>query len=440
MRSNGGYFRGDVTTSARRGASSRGERGAGGHPARVETLEARQLLSGSLPSVIATAGKPIDAVQGKSTGPVVVATFTDPGGAEPIGDYSATVVWGDGTAPYNGATIIKTGTDAFKVVARHTYALAVGPDTTDLQLYTVRVTVHKQGAPSTPSTFKFVTLDSNTGLPTENWGINDFRVVSGLDFNPLTFINSGVLFRHGAQKPIAVPGAHDTETYQINNAGQIAVSYYGASGIYHSAVYDTVHNKWHLLPDVKGARENLAGGINDTGLVVGDTFANDLFQDGVGWTWQNGKYSFFTAPGSDPANGGTATYSVNNQGQIVGYFYDNKDVEHGYIKTGPAFTILNYPGATSTVAYGINNEGVVVGGYNAGGVEHGFLWYRGYYQTLDVPGAADTFITTINDNGDLGGAYIDKKNNFNGFEALDVPAAKGNIVATTADVAAATAV
>ena len=40
----------------------------------------------------------VNAVEGSDSGPVVVATFTDPGGAEPLGDYTATINWGDGTA------------------------------------------------------------------------------------------------------------------------------------------------------------------------------------------------------------------------------------------------------------------------------------------------------------------------------------------------------
>lgn len=408
-------------------------------PAPVERLEPRWLLSAGAPAVVATAAKTIDAVAGHNTGSIVVATFTDPAGPHPIGTYSATVIWGDGTAPYNGATIVKTGTNSYKVVAKHTYALAVGPDTTSAQPYTVTVTVHKVGAPNTPSTFKFITLDP-AGIvgssPGGNYGINDFRDVTGLVEND-AFQSTGVLFKNGvpgAQKLITIPGGSDTETYQINNRGQIAVSFYGAATVYHAAVYDKVHHTFTILPDVPGFRENLAGGITDGGLVVGDAFTSAGFAGGVGWTYQNGKYSLFTAPGNNAANGGTATYSVNNEGQIVGYVFDAKGVQHGYLKTGPAFTMIDYPGAAGTVAYGVNNEDVVAGSYRVGKVQHGYLWYQGAFETVDVPGAAGTYITAINDQGDIAGIYVDKSGNFHGFEALNVQAAVSNTAVTTANV------
>jgi len=412
----------------------------------IEPLEQRQFLSASPvisldtaaashPAVIATAGKPVKAVEGKSTGKVVLATFTDPGGPGPLNDYSATVIWGDGSPPYNSAVIARTGPDEYSVTASHTYAEGVDAVHTDGKPYTVRVTVHRVDATNTPSIYKFNTFDSPTGDPTGNYGINNHQLVVGLDTNPKTFDNTGIVFNNGVGKLVSVPGAVDTETYQANDEGLIAVSFFGKSSIYHAAVYDSVHHTLKILPDVPGAAENLAGGITNSGLVVGDTFTNSSFAGGVGWTYQNGHYSFFTAPGDSPANGGTATYSVNNQGQIVGYVFNSSGHQSGYIKTGTTYTMLNYPGASGTVAYGINNEDVVTGSYALGGVQHGFLWYNGVFTTLDFPGAAATYITAVNDNGDLAGLYVDKSGNGHGFDALNLPAAISNTVVTTADVA-----
>ena len=49
------------------------------------------------PSVQASGDQQISAVEGALSDSQVVATFTDPGGAEATGDYSATINWGDGT-------------------------------------------------------------------------------------------------------------------------------------------------------------------------------------------------------------------------------------------------------------------------------------------------------------------------------------------------------
>ena len=222
--------------------------------------------------------------------------------------------------------------------------------------------------------------------------------------------------------------AIDTEFYQVNNAGQVAVSYYGADNILSRSHLQQRFGRWTYLPDIQGAAENLAGGINNHGLVVVDSFTNSGFGGGVGWSWNGSQYTTFSAPGADPSltPGGTATYSVNDSGQIVGYTLDSSGTYHGYVKTGSSFTMLDYPGAAQyggTSANGINNEGVVTGYYysDSAGDFSGFIWNNGAFTTLDFPGAVSTGITSINDLGDLTGFYIDSNGNFNGFVAYAVP-------------------
>jgi hypothetical protein len=55
---------------------------------------------------------------------VTVATFTDPGGPEPIADYAATINWGDSTGLDGGVRIVAGSKGSFIVQGRHTYARA----------------------------------------------------------------------------------------------------------------------------------------------------------------------------------------------------------------------------------------------------------------------------------------------------------------------------
>ena len=58
---------------------------------------------------------------------------------------------------------------------------------------------------------------------------------------------------------------------------------------------------------------------------------------------------------------------------------------------GGAFTAIDFPGATSTQAWGINPGGDIIGFYvSADKATHGFLKSRGEYSSIDFPGAGYT--------------------------------------------------
>jgi hypothetical protein len=63
-----------------------------------------------------------------------VATFTDPGGPEALGDYSAMINWGDNTTPTAGTISFNSGTGVFSVQGSHTYDQA-GTDTITVMIH-----------------------------------------------------------------------------------------------------------------------------------------------------------------------------------------------------------------------------------------------------------------------------------------------------------------
>jgi PKD repeat protein len=89
------------------------------------------------PAVAASGGFTVTAVEGTDPGGQVVATFTDPGGAEAVGTYGATVDWGDGFA---SAGTVTFASGVFTVTGDHTYA--------DSGSFTVHVTIQDEGGSS----------------------------------------------------------------------------------------------------------------------------------------------------------------------------------------------------------------------------------------------------------------------------------------------------
>jgi hypothetical protein len=87
----------------------------------VTATAARVAVAGA---ALRAQGATVGAVEDQDTGPVLVASFQDTGGALPLDSYAATIDWGDGTATTEG-TLTALGTSpagtTFVVRGRHTY-------------------------------------------------------------------------------------------------------------------------------------------------------------------------------------------------------------------------------------------------------------------------------------------------------------------------------
>ncbi|HKS25799.1 MAG TPA: hypothetical protein VJZ76_23615 [Thermoanaerobaculia bacterium] len=144
---------------------------------------------------------------------------------------------------------------------------------------------------------------------------------------------------------------------------------------------------------------------------------------------QNPSWTFTTVdfPGFASV---TAPLSINNYGDIVGYYDDSAGAVHGYLRPkGGDFVSIDFPGSVSTFAHVINDRGDIAGTYfDPAGVQHGFLLQDGVYSTIDVPGAAQTKGTQfelgpglgtavfgLSRRGDIVGEYADSNKVAHGF-------------------------
>jgi probable HAF family extracellular repeat protein len=121
-------------------------------------------------------------------------------------------------------------------------------------------------------------------------------------------------------------------------------------------------------------------------------------------------YTYTSLDDPVAAPGGTLAQGINNQGQIVGYYYDGNGLAHGFIYGGGAWTKLDDPSATNgTFAEGINNKGQIVGYYLDASGQHGFLNSGGAFTTLDDPSATagTTQAWGLNDLGQIVGGFAD---------------------------------
>jgi probable HAF family extracellular repeat protein len=146
-----------------------------------------------------------------------------------------------------------------------------------------------------------------------------------------------------------------------------------------------------------------------------------------GFLLERGRFTRIDVPGSK----GTNAAKINNRGQIVGVYSDtspdlgdrpdsdptdpNYKLRGFLLDKHGRLTRIDFPGARSSQAVGINDRGQVVGEYkDAAGKFHGYLWDKGRFTTIDVPGATATSAFGINNRGQILFIYEDDRSPFRG--------------------------
>jgi len=109
------------------------------------------------------------------------------------------------------------------------------------------------------------------------------------------------------------------------------------------------------------------------------------------------------------AAGGVYANAINSQGWVVGSFTDAGGVNHGFLKQGMTYTVIDAPGAIYTYPGGINKSGTIGGEWgDVAGAAQGFvLTNGGVFTSVDYPGPSITAVEGINDHGDICGTYVD---------------------------------
>jgi probable HAF family extracellular repeat protein len=129
----------------------------------------------------------------------------------------------------------------------------------------------------------------------------------------------------------------------------------------------------------------------------------------------------------------TEVNGINNLGVMVGGYSDNNDTgTHGFILIGGKVITIDDPkAAQDTACSGINNSGSIVGTYlDYAGNWRAFLYEDGTFSDIDPPGSTSAFANAINDYGKIVGRYTDPSGTVHGFlwngtsyETIDAPGA-----------------
>jgi hypothetical protein len=276
---------------------------------------------------------------------------------------------------------------------------------------------------------------------------------------PLTFTFNDVI----------APGAKQTDSYAINDAGVIAGDYIDSADVQHGMILNGTNLT--TVDNAKCTTTSLSFyGINSAGTVVGWCFSKKTAAP-LSFTYANGKFATVAYPKAS----WTEASGINDKGEVVGFYYANKGgLIRGFSLIKKKYKEINVKGAVATEAWGVNNAGsitLITGGngggagvtcssttpcvsyvltgknltkisdpsagpdgtavhtpdnmgdvdgtvYDSAGNRHGFLLHGGTYYDFDDPdGTNQTRADGLNDSLQLVGRYTDSANVTHGFIA-----------------------
>ena len=181
--------------------------------------------------------------------------------------------------------------------------------------------------------------------------------------------------------PIDFPGAENTFAIKISPTGQVVGCYHRQNADFAVSGGGTMHGYVHQngsyqsLP-VPGSMHN--GITRDGRIIVGVWFPTPT--EFHAYKVEDGVYALLNLPGYVASSDAR---DVNPLGEIVGYFVDSSNKNHGFLLKKEGFTSIDFPGAdvVFTRAFGIDPQGNIVGAYrtkDAWGVlhTHGFVATR----------------------------------------------------------------
>jgi len=153
-------------------------------------------------------------------------------------------------------------------------------------------------------------------------------------------------------------------------------------------------------------------------------------------TASGGERSFTFTSIDFPGAVSTVANGINAGGEVVGRYQDGTGKVHGFLLSSGNFSSIDFPGAAATDARGIGPGGNIVGiATDPLGRGHGFLLSRGAFATVDFPGHLNTWAQRITPTGKILGCYHDTDTmgtmfgiviSGTDFSAISVPASMTN--------------
>jgi probable HAF family extracellular repeat protein len=247
--------------------------------------------------------------------------------------------------------------------------------------------------------FSIEVLSTYDGSATNAHGLNEKGQVVGEYVNSNGALNAVIWENGGWQELGILSDGADSRAKKINNNGNAVGSARDVNGNWRPVVYDKFG-----IRELQGLSGNFgfANDINDSDLIVGSYTRAGGGAIGTSWNLA-GEITELGGLGTGRQEF-TDLLAVNKGGVVAGsYFFLFSPYRAVAMKPGDkGFTDLGAPGRSDSQAYGINDNGDVVGGANDGsGSRHAaiFDWKGGFQDLGTLDGDTDSQAYDINNKG-----------------------------------------
>jgi len=314
--------------------------------------------------------------------------------------------WGLAITPQGRVYVANFGSNTVSVIDSNTNQVI---DTLNARTGPADVTVTVRAHPVVLG-YEFTPIAPAGSLFSLARGLNDRGDAVG-DYLDSNFGYHGFLRTHnGTVSTIDPPGATATSAFSVNNLGVVVGAYRDSLNLLHG--FRRSPSGSYITVDFPGAPDSQLTGINNSGETTGVYDLGTLASaqcpgtscGAISFFHKNGLFTSFENPSAAP--GVTFAQSVNDRGQIAGFYQDTSGGVFGFLRRRDgSFKTIQFPvpGNFSTAGQ-VNNSGVVAGEFQTTFLQ-GYLAFGSHFLSIDYPNSAISGLRAVNDRGEVAGYF-----------------------------------
>ena len=250
--------------------------------------------------------------------------------------------------------------------------------------------------------------------PTLLPGLLDIRPRLGVDAASVSAAEDAVaqglaVVKVYAFASVDCPGAAESQVFESDGATAVGGFTFDPLSASPSGTAFTFAGGVYQIFTVPSSTSSVATGINGAGLDRRDL--PGPVRRAARLCQQRGTFSNVDFPGARS----TGAFGVNDAGQIVGDHFDAANVEHGFVSSGGTFRVIDFPWGHRDRGQRDQRRRRHRRSLGDSTGTHGFLLQAGVFTPITFPLATNSNAFGISDTGEIAGSFEDAAGTLHGF-------------------------